>query len=412
MTHISVLRETMPGERRVALVPSCVATLVKKGLSVRVETGAGAEAGFSDDQYEAAGATVDADRAAACDAQVVLRVCALGADRLARRDDAPPLRPGQMLVALCDPLTKPERIGEIASSGATVLALDLVPRSTRAQAMDVMSSLATVAGYRAALLAAHASPDLFPMVSYAGGILRPARVFVVGVGVAGLRAIATARQLGAVVQAHDIRPASQEEARSVGAKFVALPLDAETQDRAGYARALSEEDSRRQRELIARTVAENDIVILTAAVPGRKAPLLLTQAGVEGMKRGSLVVDLAAERGGNCELTQPDQRVDHQGVLILGPTNPTSEVPRAASQMFAANVTHLLLHLFPGGKLGWKEDDEIVSPMIVVHSGQVVHVGLRERLGLGPLPPRARAVERATIPFDDEGEVHDLPPAK
>jgi NAD(P) transhydrogenase subunit alpha len=284
--------------------------------------------------------------------------------------------------------------------GAGLLALELVPRITRAQSMDVLSSMATVAGYRAVLLAAVESPRMFPMMMTAAGTLTAARGFVIGAGVAGLQAIATARRLGAVVQAYDVRPAVREQVESLGGKFVELQLEAEAaEDQGGYAKALGEEFYARQRELMARVVADCEIVVTTAAIPGKKSPLLITREAVEGMAPGSVIVDLAAERGGNCELSQPDQRVVHQGVVILGPTNLPAEVPAAASQMFSRNVTTLLLHIVKDGQLQLDLEDSIVQDTLAAYRGEIHNQRLRQMLDL---PPRASA--EAPPPGDSPAE--------
>ena len=378
---IAVLKETFPGECRVALVPGSLAELVNHGLQVCVEQSAGEAAGFTDTEYEAQGASL-VSRDEAFSADILLQVRTCSANPEAGRRDLEQFRPGQTVIGMCDPLGNPQSIQEMANAGVTVLALEMVPRIARAQAMDALSSMAMIAGYRAVLLAANHLPRMFPMVTYAAGLLRPARVFVIGAGVAGLRAIATARQLGAVVQAHDIRPGSAEEVHSVGAKFIELPLDTNTEDEGGYARVLTEDDYARQRELIQSVAAESDVVITTAAIPGKKAPVLITSAAIQQMQRGTVVVDLAAQGGGNCELTQPDKTTVTNGVTILGPTNVTSQVPDHASQMFASNVTKLLLHVIKDGALALNLEDEIVCETLVADNQQVVHTRIRDLLGL------------------------------
>ena len=378
---IAVLKETFPGECRVALVPDSLASLVNQKLQVLVERSAGEAAGFADAEYEAQGASL-VSREEAFHADVLLQVRTCSANPEAGRTDLEQFRPGQTVIGLCDPLGNPQTIQEMANAGVTVLALEMVPRIARAQAMDALSSMAMIAGYRAVLLAANHLPRMFPMVTYAAGLLRPARVFVIGAGVAGLRAIATARQLGAVVQAHDIRPGSAEEVLSVGAKFIELPLDTDTEDEGGYARALTEDDYHRQRELIQSIAVESDVVITTAAIPGKKSPLLLTATAIEQMQHGTVVVDLAAQGGGNCELTQPDKTTVANGVTILGPTNVTSQVPDHASQMFSSNVAKLLLHITNDGELDLNLEDEIVCETLVADNQQVVHTRLRDLLGL------------------------------
>ena len=381
---IAVLKETFPSECRVALVPSSLASLVNQKLQILVERSAGEAAGFADTEYEAQGASlVSRDEAFHADILLQVRTCSANPDE--GRKDLEQFRPGQTVIGLCDPLGNPQTIQEMANAGVTVLALEMVPRIARAQAMDALSSMAMIAGYRAVLLAANHLPRMFPMVTYAAGLLRPARVFVIGAGVAGLRAIATARQLGAVVQAHDIRPGSAEEVLSVGAKFIELPFDTDTEDEGGYARALTEDDYARQRELIQNIAVESDVVITTAAIPGKKSPVLLTATAIEQMQRGTVVIDLAAQGGGNCELTQPDKTTVVNGVTILGPTNVTSQVPDHASQMFSSNVAKLLLHITKDGELDLNLEDEIVCETLVVENQQVVHTRLRDLLGLAEI---------------------------
>ncbi|MCR4414875.1 MAG: Re/Si-specific NAD(P)(+) transhydrogenase subunit alpha [Thermoguttaceae bacterium] len=381
MTILGIVRESYPGERRVALVPTVIPSLVKAGLEVLFETQAGLAAGFADAQYAEKGARVVGSRDEALAADVLVRVRAAGADAQCGTADLERLRPGQIVVGLCDPLGDPRAIAAWAARGVTLFALELLPRITRAQSMDVLSSMATVAGYRAVLLAAMTLPRMFPMLMTAAGTLTPARVFVVGAGVAGLQAIATARRLGAVVSAYDVRPAVKEQVQSLGARFVEMPLESSQAEAAGgYARAMDEDFYRRQRELMHRVVAESDVVIATAAVPGQRAPVLVTEAMVAAMAPGSVIVDLAAERGGNCELTQPGQTVVRHGVSILGPLNLPAEVPDHASQMYAKNVTNFLLHLVNDGQVRLDLEDPIVAETLVARDGRVVHPRLIEML--------------------------------
>src|SRR5262245_27990971 len=380
---VGVVKETYPGERRVALVPADAAKLIKNGLGVVIEPGAGAAAGFSDQAYVDKGVQLAANRAGVFLAEIVLQVRSLGANLKAGREDIPLVRGGQVVIGLCDPLGEPRSVAEIGQTGGTLFALELIPRTTRAQSMDVLSSMTTLAGYRAVLLAALELPRIFPLLMTAAGTLTAARVFVIGVGVAGLSAIATAKRLGAVVRAYDVRPASREQVESLGAKFVELPLEtkqAETAD--GYAQVQDEAFYRRQRELMAEVVSESDAVIATAAIQGKPSPLLVTADAVAQMQPGSVIVDLAAERGGNCALTKADQRVIAHGVTILGPTNLPSEVPFHASQMFSANVTSFLLNLTKNGELVLNCDDPIIRETLATHERQVVHPRLRELLGL------------------------------
>lgn len=378
--QVGVVQERLPGERRVALVPADVKRLVGRGWRVLVECGAGRAAGYSDEAYAAAGATL-ASREEALTCDVLLRVRCLGAAGAATGEQAESLRPGQVLIGLCDPLGAPQRLATAARSGATILALELIPRTTRAQVMDVLSSMTTLAGYRAVLLAAVELPRVFPLLMTAAGTLAPARVLVLGAGVAGLSAIATAKRLGAVVRGYDVRPACREQVESLGARFVELPLTAAQAEAAGgYAAAQDEAFYQRQRELLADVVAESDVVITTAAIPGQRSPLLVTAQAVARMPPGSVIVDLAAERGGNCELTRPDARVVVDGVTILGPTNLPSEVPYHASQMFSANVTALLLHLVREGRLHLDREDEIIGQTLAACEGQVVHPQVKKLL--------------------------------
>lgn len=385
--NVAVVRETYPGERRVALVPAVVPQLAKAGWQVLVESGAGAAAGFTDADYEAAGAAIVVDRQAAFQqAEVILQVRALGANPQAGRGDLELLRPGQVIVGMCDPLGQPEAIRELADHKAIVFALELMPRITRAQSMDVLSSMATISGYKAVLQAADHLPKLFPMLMTAAGTLVPAKVLVIGAGVAGLQAIASARRLGAVVQAYDVRPVVKEQIESLGGKFVELDLDTgDSEDKGGYAKQLTDEQVQKQQQQLADIVAECDVCITTAAIPGKPSPLLVTADGVRRMRPGSVIVDLAAERGGNCELTKPDEVVVDTGVTILGPTNLASEVPQHASQMYAKNLVTFLVNLTKDGQLDIDLNDEVIRDTLVAKDGQVQNGRLRETLGLEPL---------------------------
>ncbi len=386
--RIGVPKESSPDERRVALVPGVLSSLKKAGLEIVVESGAGLAAGVSDEDFANKGATIGSrDEAFAAD--VVVQVRCLGATDEPLADLAR-IQSGKIWIGTCEPLAEPQPIQEAASRGATVLSLELMPRITRAQSMDVLSSMAMLAGYKAVLLAANTLPKMFPMMITAAGTVAPARVFIIGAGVAGLQAISTAKRLGAVVEAYDVRPAVKEQVESLGASFVEMELETEgAQDAGGYAREQGEDFLNKQRELMTRVIAGSDVVITTAAVPGRKAPLLVTRAMVEGMRRGSVVVDLAAERGGNCEVTQPGETVDHQGVTVLGPMNVPSTLPRDASQLMAKNIATFLLHLTEEGKVQIDAEDEITRGTLVAHDGEVVHQGVREALGLPSLEPSA-----------------------
>jgi NAD(P) transhydrogenase subunit alpha len=380
-----VVTETFPGERRVALVPPVVATLQSLGLQVHVQSGAGVASGWPDTTWTAKGATV-ASRAevlAACD--ILVQVRGLGANPDAGRADLASLRRDQIVIGLMDPLGAAPAARELAATGVTAFALELVPRITRAQSMDVLSSMATIAGYKAVLLAAAHHVRMFPMLMTAAGTVAPARVLVIGAGVAGLQAIATARKLGAVVEAYDVRPAVKEQIQSLGAKFVELPIETQGSEGAGgYAKAQDETFYQKQRELMARVVAQSDVVICTAAIPGKKSPVLVTADMVRGMSPGSVIVDLAAERGGNCELTQPDATILEHGVTILGPTNLPATVPFHASQMFAKNMATFLQHLIADGKPRIDVADEITRDTLLVQGGEVVQPRVREILGLAP----------------------------
>ncbi len=395
--NVAVVRETYPGERRVALVPAVAPQLTKAGWQVFVESGAGDAAGFTDHDYEAAGAAIIEGREAAFQqAEVVLHVRALGANPQAGRADLEKLRPGQVVVGMCDPLGNPEAMRELADRKATVFALELMPRISRAQSMDVLSSMATIAGYKAVLQAADHLPKLFPMMMTAAGTLIPAKVLVIGAGVAGLQAVASARRLGAVVQAYDVRPVVKQQIESLGAKFVELDLDTgDSEDQGGYAKQLTDEQINAQQQQLADIVAECDVCISTAAIPGKPSPVLLIADGVRRMRPGSVIVDLAAERGGNCELTQADQTVVEHGVTILGPTNLPSEVPQHASQMYAKNLVTFLLSLTKEGELDIDLNDEVIRDTLAAKDGQVQSQRLREMLGLGPLvlPPTSPPVD-------------------
>ena len=381
---VGVTAESTRGERRVALVPAVVSRISDSGAEVLVESGAGSAAGFSDEDYVASGARIAGSAAEVlAEADIVARVSAPEGST-----EIEGLREGQTLVGLLNPLGSPGGIAALAERGVNAFALELLPRISRAQPMDALSSMATISGYRAVLLAASTLTKMFPLMMTAAGTVTPARVLVIGAGVAGLQAIATARRLGAVVQAYDVRPAVAEQVESLGARFVELDLDsADAEDSGGYAQAMGEDFYARQRELLARVVAESDVVISTAAVPGSAAPLLVTSDAVGRMRRGSVIVDLAAETGGNCELTRPGEDVTVEGVTILGPLNLPADIPFDASQMYARNVSAFLDHVLDEGELTLDRDDEIVSGALVAHGGQVVHPRVREQLGLSELEP-------------------------
>jgi NAD(P) transhydrogenase subunit alpha len=390
---LGVPTETFPGERRVAIVPAVLPTLKKLGLDVIVERGAGESAGFPDASYVEAHATVGS-RTEVFLADIIAQVRAPGANPSGGAADTAMLRNGQLVIGFADPLTAGEAAQRVAERGALLCAMELVPRITRAQSMDALSSMATISGYKAVLIAAATLPRMFPMLNTAAGTVAAARVLIIGAGVAGLQAIATARRLGARVEAYDVRPAVREQILSLGARFLEMPLEAgDVQDAGGYARAQDESFYRRQRELMLKTVETTDVVITTAAIPGKRAPILITEAMVKAMPPGSIIVDLAAERGGNCELTKPDETVVRYGVSILGPTNLASTVPYHASQMYARNVTTLLQHVVqrqkgPDGKatgapeLVLNSDDEITREILVTRGGEVIHPRVREPLAV------------------------------
>ncbi len=382
---VAVVKELLAGERRVALVPGCVPTLLKGGLEVLVQSGAGQDAGFLDQAYADKGAKIVATREEAFAADIVVQIRAAGADANKGASDQSHLRKGLIVVATCDPLGEAQAAAQFATTGATLFSLELIPRITRAQSMDVLSSQATIAGYRAVLMAAIELPKMFPMMMTAAGTLTAAKVFVIGVGVAGLQAIASSKKLGGIVSAYDVRPACREQVESLGGKFVEMSLENKgAEDKGGYAKAMDEEFYRKQRELMASVVSQSDVVITTAAIPGKKSPLLVTADAVRGMQSGSVIIDLAAERGGNCELTKADQRTLVQGVTILGPTNIAADVPNHASQMFANNVTKFLLNLVKKGELNVNLEDEIIRDTLVARDGEVVQTRVREILGLEP----------------------------
>lgn len=385
---VGVPKESYPGERRVALVPAGVPMLTAAGCEVLVETGAATDAGYPDALYVEKGAKIAGARAGVFgSADAVFQVLCHGANDKTGRADLPLMRRDQVLVGFLRPLGAGGTVQEIAATGVTAFAVEFMPRITRAQSMDALTSMATVAGYKAVLLAAEVLPRMFPMLMTAAGTVTPARVLVIGAGVAGLQAIATARRLGAVVSAYDVRPAAKEQVLSLGARFVELPLEvADAEDARGYARAQDEAFYRRQRELLARVVRESDAVITTAVVPGQRAPVLITREMVAGMAPGSVIVDLAAERGGNCELTHPGETVVEHGVTIVGAVNLAGTVPYHASQMYAKNITTFFLHLFKDGRVVLDLDDEITRETLVTRGGEVVHPKVREALGL---PPRA-----------------------
>jgi len=369
-----VVKETFPGEKRVALVPANIAQLRKAGIEVLLETQAGSDAGYPDSDYESKGVKIARNRAEVfSSADIVMFVRGLGANPEAGKSDLELMRKGQVLVGLFEPLSEPESVETLAEKGVTAFSMELMPRITRAQSMDTLSSMATIAGYRAVLLAAEALPKMFPMMMTAAGTIAPAHVFVVGAGVAGLQAIASAKRMGAVVQAYDVRPAVKEQVESLGGKFVEMELDTgDAETKSGYAKEMGEDFLKKQREMMTRVVAENDVVITTAAIPGKKAPILVTADMVKGMKPGSVIVDLAAERGGNCELTKAGETVVENEVRILGPANMPAEVPYHASQMYSKNLTNFMALLVKDGNLQLDSDDEIIRATMITRDGKTI----------------------------------------
>ena len=382
---IGIPSEIKTGERRVAMSPVNVKSLTDKGIKVLFQANAGDASGYPDAEYEQAGATITTDRAeifAAAD--ILLQVQTFGSNNDNSDGDLASLRSGQVVIGMMDPLATPSAAQAVAGTGATAIALELVPRISRAQSMDVLSSMATLAGYKAVLMGASASPRIFPMLMTAAGTLKPARVLIMGVGVAGLQACATAKRLGALVEAYDVRPAAREQIISVGAKPVELDLDTgESEGAGGYAKAQGEDFLRRQRELMTAVIAEQDIIITTAAIPGAKSPILVTEDMVKAMKPGSVIVDLAAERGGNCDLTQQGKTIIAHGVTIIGPENVPSELAYHATQMYGKNLQTLLELIIDGeGNLNLDFKDEIVAGTVVAHRGDVPHPHMRKLLGL------------------------------
>lgn len=365
MVHVAVPKESAPGERRVALTPEVVARLVKEGCAVRLEHGAGEGAFFTDEAFHLAGAEVVEGHELYSGVEVVFSVGPLPLEVIHQ------LSADTVLVSFQYPYRDPERVRAMAERGLSALAMELIPRITRAQSMDALSSQATVAGYKGALLAANLSSRFFPMLTTAAGTIRPAKVLVMGVGVAGLQAIATARRLGANVWAYDVRKAAAEQALSLGAKIIELPISAEGEG--GYARELTEEEKRMQQEALAKEIGGMDVVITTAQIPGRTAPILITQDMVARMAPGAVIVDLAAESGGNCELTRPGEVVEASGVRIYGPLNLPSELAIHASEMYAKNLYNLAKLLIKDGHLASDWSDEILAGALLVHGGRVVH---------------------------------------
>ncbi|MGA9474478.1 MAG: NAD(P) transhydrogenase subunit alpha [Terriglobales bacterium] len=388
---IGVPKETYPGERRVALVPAVLPTLTKAGFEVHIQSGAGIDAGYLDVLYAEKGGKIVADRAAIfAAADIVAQVLCYGPNDVNGQLDVPLYRQNQILVGFLRPFGSLEVLQQIAQAGVTSFSVELMPRTTRAQSMDALSSMATVAGYKAVLVTADIHPRIFPMLTTAAGTVTPARAFVIGCGVAGLQAIATARRLGVVVSAYDLRPAAKEQVQSLGGRFVELPIEAkDAQDARGYATAQDEDFYRRQRELLGKVVQESDVVIATAVIPGKKAPILVTEDMVKGMAPGSVVLDLAAERGGNCDITEAGKTVVKHGVTIIGPINLASTVPYHASMMYARNITAFLTHLIKEQKLNLNLADEIVRETLLTSGGEIAQARVREFLKLPALTKQA-----------------------
>ncbi len=382
---IAVAKEIEVSERRVSLVPDIVAKLVKQGLEISVETGAGEKAYFSDADYEAAGAKIITDAAVLWgEADILLKVSP-PQEREDGREEIDLLKPGAVLLSFLNPLGNPEIARKLAQRQITAFSMELIPRTTRAQSMDALSSQASIAGYKTVLLAAAALPKYFPMLTTAAGTIAPAKVFVMGAGVAGLQAIATARRLGALVEAFDIRPAVKEEVQSLGAKFVEIKLTEETTAAGGYAKEISEDSKKRTQEVVAEHVKHSDIVITTAQVPGRKAPILVTEDMVKGMKPGSVIVDLAAEQGGNCACTAPGKDIVYQGVTIIGPINLPSSMPVHASQLYAKNVTALMQLVVKDKALNVNFADDIVDAACITHNGEIRNQRIKDALQAVPV---------------------------
>ena len=381
---VGVPRENRAGETRVALTPTALPQLTKAGFDVVIESGAGAAAGYPDEVYTDRGARIGS-RDDVFAADVLVQVNVMDGDpanaEIAR------LRQGQVVVGAVAPFARPELVKAISSTGATLFALELVPRTTRAQSMDILSSQAAVAGYKAVLIGAAELPKMFPLLTTAAGTIAPAKVFIVGAGVAGLAAIANSRRLGALVEAYDVRPAAREEVESLGARFVELPLETgQEEGSGGYAKQLSEETIKKQQELMAKTVAASDVVITTAQVQGSKAPVIITTEMVKGMAPGSVIVDLAAEQGGNCEPTVAGEVVDVDGVRVIGVVNLPGDIPVHSSQLFGKNVANFLGLMVADGKLDPGVDDDVIRESVVAMGGDVVNNRVREALGMEKLP--------------------------
>jgi NAD(P) transhydrogenase subunit alpha len=391
---VGVPRESFPGERRVALVPAVIPILAKAGMDVVVQAGAGLDAGYPDADFTAKGAKIVADRAEVFRAaDIIVQILCYGSNDQTGKADLPLLKRDQILIGFLRPLGSVETVQGIASAGVTSFSVELMPRTTRAQSMDVLSSMGTIAGYKAVIIAADKLPRLFPMLTTAAGTITPARVFIIGAGVAGLQAIATARRLGAITSSYDMRPAAKEQVQSLGARFVELPIEAkDAQDAGGYAKAQDESFYLRQRELLKQVVTQSDIVIATAVIPGKTSPILVTEEMVQGMAPGSVIVDLASERGGNCELTKLGEVVVAHGVTIIGWINLASTVPYHASMMYAKNLSAFLLHLIKDGKFQFNPEDQIMRETMLTRGDEIVNPRVREFF---KLPALAAAAQEA-----------------
>lgn len=381
---IGVPKESVVGEKRISLVPRHVPLLQKEGFIVHLESGAGIGARFTDAMYEEEGVKIIPNRENLFnESKIILTVRGLRTNDKTGSEDLNLLKENQILIGLMDPFNNLEVIKELAKRKIQSFALELIPRISRAQSMDVLSSQANIAGYKAALIAANLLPKMFPMMMTSAGTLTPARVFVIGAGVAGLQAIATCHRLGAVVNAYDIRPVVKDQVQSLGAKFVELELEIESAEgEGGYAKEMDENFYREQRKMMNRVISESDVVIATAAVPGKKAPVLISGEMIQGMKEGSVIVDLAAEQGGNCEVTEPGKTVEVGGVVVSGPLNVPSTIPHHSSQMFSKNITNFFQLMVKDGKLNTDVEDEIVQESMVTNNGEIVNSQIKETLGL------------------------------
>lgn len=393
---IGVPKETYPGESRVAIVPKIAAKLVKADIEVLVEQGAGLMSGFSDSSFEEQGARIIQNRADLfASSEIILQVRGLGLNIENGQTDLDLSHPNQIFLGMLNPLNQPETIQNLSDRNITAFALELIPRISRAQSMDILTAMATISGYKSSLLAAAALPKMFPLMMTATGTITPAQVFVIGAGVAGLQAIATTRRLGAIVKGYDVRSTVKDQIESLGAQFIELDLpqeNAEAED--GYAKSMDESFYQRQQKTMTKVISDSDVIITTAAIPGKKAPILITTEMIETMRQGSLVVDLAADSGGNCELTEPGKTIIVNGVTIMGPLNLPSSVPHHASQMYANAISSFLLNLVRNGKVEINLEDEIIHNTLVTNNGQIINSKVRELLGKDPL----------TITTDERGD--------